>query len=334
MVAIAERALRVAGRARDLLLLQRAEVAARALTPAQIALCTRYHRASQRRSDVADRLREGHNAVAALRLYREAFELAAVAVAIARDGNANPEVNPDTILGPAAYDTLVELARAGKIPPLPASLQQVGPRLCETNPMVFDADTTDELLVERDNAAAALSWLQPLGRVRSLERVRMDRALILTIGSLAVVGVLAFAGMSLFGRNNLALHRPVTASGRHPVSHAPADNSGLVNGEIESTYGIHTNRGNAWVQIDLDGEHPISRVVVYNRADGWLDDALPLTLEMSEDGKTFAEVGKRLSTFTSTSPWVFEAQGRRASAIRFRSSTYIALSEVKVYEVK
>jgi hypothetical protein len=45
-------------------------------------------------------------------------------------------------------------------------------------------------------------------------------------------------------------------------------------------------------------------------------------------------VGKRRSTFTSTSPWVFEAKGRRASSIRFRSSTYIALAEVKVYEAK
>ena len=328
MVAIAERALRVAGRARDLILLQRAEVAARALTPAQIALCTRYHRAAQRRSDVADRLREGHNAVAALRLYREAFQLAAVAVAVARDSTTSP----DAMAGPAAYETLAELARAGKIPPLPTALQQVGLRLCEADPLLFDDDPTDKLLVERDNAAAALSWLQPLGRVRSLERVRFDRALILTIGALAVVGVLAFTGASLFGRNNLALHRPVTASGRHPVSRAPADNSGLVNGEIESSYGIHTNRGNAWVRIDLDGVHPISRVVVYNRADGWLDDGLPLTLEMSEDGTTFTEAGKRLSTFTSSSPWVFEAKGRRASSIRFKSNTYIALSEVKVYE--
>lgn len=318
-----------AARARDLLGIASA-VTTHALTEEQAALLARYRQALRRRIEVADQLRETHNAVAAICLYREAFPLAVAAIALARTGDAAP--NPAA--GPAAIGALRALAELGRIPPLPAAVDRTAQRLSEVDLLAFDGDEPTDLLIKRDDAAAALKWLARLVGRAPFVRPRLDRGSAITL-AVAVAGI-AIVGAGLIWHAvrypNLAFHRPVTVSSRHPRSTAPADNSGVVNGEIEKDYGIHTNNGpDAWVRIDLDGVRAVGDVKVYNRADSALDQVLPLTLEISEDGVTFTIVGQRSEHFTATEPWIADVGGRKARAIRVRSATYIALTEIEVY---
>jgi hypothetical protein len=86
--------------------------------------------------------------------------------------------------------------------------------------------------------------------------------------------------------------------------------------------------------VDLLASYKIDKVKIYNRADGWFDDGLPLSLEFSEDGATFTEVNKRTEGFTSRAPWTFEAKGAKTRYVRVRSPKYVALTEIEVYPAK
>ncbi|MDP9001383.1 MAG: hypothetical protein M3O46_14875, partial [Myxococcota bacterium] len=62
-------------------------------------------------------------------------------------------------------------------------------------------------------------------------------------------------------------------------------------------------------------------------------DCLPLVVELSTDGKTYAELARRDDHFDSDPPWIVEAGGRRARYVRVRVArkSYLALSEVEVF---
>jgi len=46
------------------------------------------------------------------------------------------------------------------------------------------------------------------------------------------------------------------------------------------------------------GGLPLGKIKLYNRGDGWFDDALlPLTLELSENGTDFVVVDRRTTSF-------------------------------------
>jgi len=59
---------------------------------------------------------------------------------------------------------------------------------------------------------------------------------------------------------------------------------------------VHTaNEAKSWVMVDLGTMQKLGKVKIYNRGDGWFDEVLPLTLELSSDGASFTEV-ERLTT--------------------------------------
>lgn len=305
---------------------------AQALTAEQEALLAQYRAAMHRRIDVAKQLRETHNAVAALCLYREAFPLAVAAIRLARTGEADPA--PAT--GPAAIDALRALVRDERIPALPAAVDRAAQLLSQADLLAFDGDSPYDLLAKRDDVTDAMGWLaRQVGRPSSL-RPYLGRRPGFTLAVVAVVAIIG-AAVARHGAvtRNLARGQPVTISSRHPRSAAPADNSGLVNGEIEPNYGIHTHIGpDAWVKVDLGDLYPIGIVRVHNRADGWFDEGLPLLLDISEDGQTFTTVTQRTQHFTATDPWVADLGGRKARAVRIRSATYVALTELEVFRAR
>jgi hypothetical protein len=191
----------------------------------------------------------------------------------------------------------------------------------------------EELLSKRPAVEATIEWLRELVEPRSLAEIRATRALRL-VGLVALVLVLlGWLIVRVTRPVNIALGKPVTVSEPHPASTAPVDNSGLTNGDIEASYGIHTNtatQGTAWVTIDLQAPVKISKVKVFNRADGWFDDGLPLSLEFSEDGTNFTEVDRRAETFSSRAPWVFAAKGATTRYVRVKSPKYVALTEIEI----
>ena len=85
--------------------------------------------------------------------------------------------------------------------------------------------------------------------------------------------------------------------------------------------------------VDLEDVHPLSTIKVFNRADGWFDEGLPLRLELSEDGQQWKEVERRPTHFSATDPWVVKPHGASARYVRVASDNYVALTEMEITDL-
>lgn len=128
--------------------------------------------------------------------------------------------------------------------------------------------------------------------------------------------------------HDVALGKPVTTS---PLLAPPDKPDGIVDGRTRGTFGLQTTRAHApFVTIDLQRTYRIRRIAIYNRGDGWFDEILPLSLEVSSDGFTFQHVATRTEHFQV---WdlKFDA-GLDARFVRVsKTDGYIALNEIEVY---
>ena len=79
----------------------------------------------------------------------------------------------------------------------------------------------------------------------------------------------------------------------------------------------------------------LQRVVVHNRADGWLDANLPLALELSSDGASYTEAARQTELWEPGHPLVIDLHGESARFVRLRvmRSSFLALGGVEVYGV-
>jgi len=317
-------------RARDRFLLENIERQVRTRRPEQQAVVARYHRAALERAAVADDLWDARGTVSSMILYREAIRLFIAAAVTAHD----PAADPQAVLADAdsPWEALADLSRRALIPEPPREIEAARKILAASRaPLIFDETAPDQLFAQRATVKEAAAWVRNLVEPRTLERIRAERWMRVALLGAVAVAVLVLVPWSLWRTQNLALRRPVTASSRHPKSTAPEDNSGLVNGEIEGKYGIHTNNGGAWVQVDLESVHSISTIKIFNRADAWFDEGLPMRLEISEDGQQWKELERRTEHFSATAPWVVKPAGARARYVRVSSDNYIALTEIEVY---
>ncbi len=314
---------------RDWFLLEGAERRVRSLTPERQTLVRKYHEAGTGRVIVADELTDDTGLVPALVLYRDAAGLLAAAAIAAADPSATPDGSLD-----GGWETLAALASSGRIPATPAALAEARVILSNSDLMRFDQEKPETLRAWHTTVKTALRWLRDLVDPRTLDQIRFNRGVRLAICA-GVALFLLWRGVSwLFAPTDIALHKKVTISGRLPASVAPVDNGGVVNGEIESDYGILTSVGAAWVVIDLGAVHPIGEIVIHNRADGWYDEGLPFFLELSMDGTHYTELGHRTEHFSASDPWVAPGGGQSARYVRIRSDHYVALTEVEVHERK
>ncbi len=169
-----------------------------------------------------------------------------------------------------------------------------------------------------------------------LEANRLGRALFSRWARVAVValivgGALVWTGnkvASKFAAPNLALHRPVTISSQYPGQ--GTDHSLLVDGDHENL-GFHTNAGpQEWATIDLGAVKKFNRVVVYNRADGFEERAVPLKIEVSNDNVNWKQVAERKETFDKWTAKSLHAEGRY---VRLKNTppNFFHLSEVEIY---
>jgi len=314
---------------RDWFLLEGPERRVRALSPERQRLVRKYYEAGTRRVIIADELTDDTGLVSALVLYRAAAGPLAAAVIAAADPSATPD---GSLVG--GWDALAALASSGRIPTPPAALAEARAILSAPDPMTFDDATPETLRAWHTVVKEALRWLRDRVEPRTLRAIQVNRGVRLAICGAVVLFLLWRAVGVLFAPTNIALHKKVTISARLPASVAPVDNSGLVNGEIESDYGILTAVGAAWVVIDLGAIHPIGEVVIHNRADGWYDEGLPFFLELSLDGTHYTELGRRTEHFSASDPWVARGQRRPARYLRIRSEHYVALTEIEVHESK
>ncbi|MDP9002472.1 MAG: discoidin domain-containing protein, partial [Myxococcota bacterium] len=305
--------------------LARAERAAREFAPPQYERIRTYHDAGERRLLAGRRVTQP---ISAAVLLREAVLCYLLAAEIARDEKATDESLAARDLGEAMPELPAEPMRPDAIPSDDARVRAA---LAARDVPYFDRLSGEDAARVRWALDRAASMLRKGVEVRSIASIRGERW-----GRIAALGVLfvyaAIAGVrALVVPRNVALHKPVVASS---VWYTPADGQDIVDGDIGTSFGIHTQMEESPnVVIDLLDNYRVQRVKVHNRVDGWYDDCLPLVVELSTDGKTYAELARRDDHFDSDPPWIAEAGDKLARYVRVRVArkSYLALSEVEVF---
>jgi hypothetical protein len=202
-----------------------------------------------------------------------------------------------------------------------------------------ERDATMEKLSgeERESFAESVHELvMRLAEPLEFESNRLGRALFarwvrVIVAVLIVGGALGWTGnkiASKFAKPNIALHRPVTTSSQFPGQ--GLDHTLLVDGDHD-TLGFHTNIDpQSWVVIDLGAVKKFDKIVVYNRADGFEERAVPLKVEVSNDNVTWTQIAERKTTFDKWSAKNLHAEGRY---VRLKNTppNYFHLAEVEIY---
>jgi F5/8 type C domain len=131
-----------------------------------------------------------------------------------------------------------------------------------------------------------------------------------------------------FLQRNLAFGKNVRTS---PV--LLGEPAGIVNGVMEwGGYALHTRRGSAWIEIDLERLTEIATIRVYGRGDGYhLDSRASISVEYSLDGVKYVGLGRCGLVLTQVAPC--DVQGANVSAryVRLAHPTHLVLSEVEVF---
>jgi hypothetical protein len=311
----------------EFLFLERAARAAEAYSPDQLSRVLELRAAAMERLAAA---RRASSTLAACMLSREAVALFARARALARDATLD-----DAAL--AALDGCAEVPDLGPDP--------------------TDGTTGDAILVREALATSDLLYLERLDpAVLDRLRIALDRAargLLVRVETRSPVHIRAlrwgrFSALflvalyaawlvvrPLFVPVNISAGKPVRASSHLPLSPAGRE---LVDGHPGIAFGVHTAVAEdvPFVEIDLLATFVIDHVDVYNRSDGWQDDCLPLVLELSQDGKTYTEIGRRDQHFGADLPWSVPGSKHVARFVRLRVAKhgYLALGRVDVFGMK
>ena len=186
-------------------------------------------------------------------------------------------------------------------------------------------------LVERPFMRLGSALVDPERRA-TLRITWRTRGLLAAGAAIALLYYFHHGIMLAFGPRNMAYLMPVAASS-HEDGKPEAD--ALVNGQLESEYGLHTKRQEApWATIDLGRPRDIGTIRIYNRADGFEEEQLPLEVSVSNDNTNFTVIARRETMFTQAFPWRIRVDGEPARYLRLQvpRNTSLCLSEVEVFE--
>ncbi|HMJ09881.1 MAG TPA: discoidin domain-containing protein [Polyangiaceae bacterium] len=307
------------------LLLRRAERVVRERAPAQQQTVHELYEAARVRLLAAAEMADPARMPAAGTLGREALVLFVHALRVARDPQAE-------LLSPAeAHGWLEQRAQAGEFPKLAEDLVGCRPVLLDADLLALDRMSTEDAYNAYGALERSLSRLRSAIEPRTTTQIRRSRILRLGVVCAIAIAILALLLVKLLQQPSLAQGKPASASSYHPSSPSAA---GATNGKIESNFGVHTQvQENAWVRVDLETPQRIERIKVYNRADGWQDEVVPLVLEVSSDGKNWRELEQRSKTFTQDKPWTWKGDAVTARYVQVRrpKQGYIALTEIEVF---
>jgi hypothetical protein len=308
---------------RDFFLLEEPERALSAYTPAQRILVVDLRRAGEARLRAA---RRAPSPLVACVLLRDSIAMLARMHAAARDPSLDAATMPLSecaVLVPFG-DVALDDEDADRL------------RAVFAPSSTLDIDRLDPVALERLNRALDKTAEAMRGGVEARSRLQLRAQRWGRLGAVALVALyFAWAGVRRYVLPvNIAVGKPVHVSS---YKEKPPDGHELVDGRPGFTYAVHTNTEDSPnVVIDLQGIYDVDRVVVYNRADGWWDDCLPLVVESSRDGSTYKELGRREEHFGFDSPWKIDAKGEAARYVRVRVDrhSYLTLGKVEVFGKK
>jgi hypothetical protein len=185
-----------------------------------------------------------------------------------------------------------------------------------------------------EEARASQRWVHALlalvtAKHDALRRLRLERGF--RLGALAAVtcALLVYGSISAFQ----AYRGPDLAAGkpwRTSSSAYTCDPAHGVCGGSSTTILFHTNdEAEPWYEVDLLTSQPIGRVEVDNRSDSEQARAVPLILELSNDGKSYrpvAEIKEEFDTWNA----VFPRQRARYVRLRVGRTSILHLERVSV----
>jgi hypothetical protein len=167
--------------------------------------------------------------------------------------------------------------------------------------------------------------------IHAPHRLRLLRILRWSIAILAVALLVGYAARKIHQRFvpvNHALNATVSMSSNYnPTIFPPAS---LVDGDTTKP-GCHTApEQNPWAVVDLGARRTIHRVVVTNRLEGLTGRAIPLLIETSRDGRTYAEFARKTDDFTT---WTATAKPTEARYVRLTvlANSMLHLNEVAIF---
>ena len=127
---------------------------------------------------------------------------------------------------------------------------------------------------------------------------------------------------------NLALLRPVKISSQLGPEYGNGER--LVDGDA-TKLGFHTqNEPNPYAIIDLGESKIFTKVIVHNRTDCCQERAVPLRIEVSDNGKTFRAIAERREVFDEWIAKDLSAKGRFVR-LQLQATGLFHLAEVEIY---
>lgn len=252
-------------------------------------------------SDSADALPPGSRPGALLALYREAVYWALVAA------RPNADAPPGDFAALwAEYDRGMH-AKAARH----AIDGGTADALLAFSPATVIDATAEQASRARTFAERLITDLE--GPHRRFDRLIRQRWLGV-VGLVVVTGVAGVGIRRLLLGPDLAAGKPFRASSTYGGCPAdPACRGLLFHTEFES---------NPWVEFDLQSARRIHRVEIANRGDCCAERAMPVVIEISNDGKAWTEVARRETEFAS---WVADFSSTVARYVRVRAPRETAL---------
>ncbi len=179
---------------------------------------------------------------------------------------------------------------------------------------------------------AAQSLHEPITRgqfrIARLNYKRWAAIGVVTILSLGVLGAGLVKAIRSWQKPNLALHRPVKFSSL--IGSEYENGKLLVDGDT-TNLGFHTkNEANPYATIDLGESKTFSKVIVHNRTDCCQERAIPLQIEVSDDGTKFQVIAERREVFEKWIAKDLNAKGRFVR-LQLRAANPLHLAEVEIY---
>jgi len=256
----------------------------------------------------AEELPPGRPSAVLLSLHRDLVFWTLVAERTDDGGAAGPDLKalwdqspPDRLLRAAGSQDNLEALRSLLVDlPMLATLETGDAELARVHAFAESLYRDVEAPYRRVNQLLVRRWLHGAGVVIAL-------------------GIVAFAIQILAAGPDLAKGKPFRASSMQP---------GCAEDESCAALMFHTTQEpNPWVEIDLGAVKPVRLVEVRNRVDCCQQRAVPLVAELSKDRKTWTEVARRDTDFST---WTANFPRTSARYVRLRAPRITMLHLEKV----
>lgn len=190
-------------------------------------------------------------------------------------------------------------------------------------------------LGEREQESAAMLLRQTASSAlevrerpkRAVEALSLTSLLRIGLTLLVIVGLVVGVAALIPAKKNLAAGRPWATSSKMFDCNPEAGECG----GAQTMILFHTkDEQNPWFQYDLGAPTQFSSMTIKNRQDGNRERAVPLVVEVSDDGRSYREVARQNDEFSVWKP-SFPKQTARYVRLRVARKSMLHLESVQVH---